>query len=78
MVVSKYFDCSKISKNTFSVEEHVYKLANLGVTVRFGVSSSINGYDEMLGCKSLWLICVHSIEDELMRFCHVTREEETP
>ena len=41
------------SKNTFSVEEHVYREANLGVTVGFYISSSINGTDEMLVYESL-------------------------
>ena len=31
----------------------------------------------MLICESLHLICVCSIEDGVLRFCHVGREEET-
>ena len=76
MVVSRLFDYLKTSKNISSVEEHSYKYANLGVTVRFGVSSLINGSDEALGCESLRLTCVHSMEDEPLKWCHVAREEE--
>ena len=35
--MSKQLDYSKISKNTFSVEEHVYKYLNLGTTIGFDV-----------------------------------------
>ena len=42
MFVSRQFDYLKTSKNTFYVKEHSNKLANLGVTVGFGVSSLIN------------------------------------
>ena len=37
---------------------------------------SIKDSDEMLGCKSLTLIHVYSIDDGAIRFCHVAREEE--
>ena len=47
------------------------------MAIGFGISSSINGYDEFLGCKSLHLICVCSIKDGVLRFCHIAREEET-
>ena len=53
---------------------NIYK-EKLGVAVRFSSSSSINGSDETLGCKSLTLSHFYSIEDEALRFCHVTREE---
>ena len=43
MFVSRQFDYSKTSKNTFSVKEHLNKLENLGVIIGFGVSSLING-----------------------------------
>ena len=46
------------------------------MAVGFGSSSSINGSYEMLGCESLPLIRVRSIEDEVLRFCHVVYEEE--
>ena len=42
----------------------------------FGSSSSINGSDETLGCKSFPLSHVHSIEDGALIFCHVVCEEE--
>ena len=46
------------------------------MAVGFGSSSSINCSDETLGCKSLQLICIHSIEDGVLRFGHVVGEEE--
>ena len=55
-----------------------YKWAHLGVIVGFAISSLINGSDEMLGCESLWLSRVRSIEDKSERFPHVTSEEVTP
>ena len=48
----------------------------LGVTIRFGSLSLINGLDEILGGESLSLNHVHLIEDGALRFCHVAREEE--
>ena len=44
--------------------------------IRFGSSSSISGSDEKLGCESLPLSCVYSIEDGALRFCPIAREEE--
>ena len=44
--------------------------------VGFGSLSSINGSDEMLGCKSFPLSCVCSIEDGALKFYHVVHEEE--
>ena len=46
------------------------------MVIRFGSSSSINGSDETLRCESLSLSRVRSIEDGVLRFCHVAREEE--
>ena len=46
--------------------------------VGFGVPSSINGFDETLGCEFLYLSRVHSIEDQALRFRHVAQKEETP
>ena len=43
------------------------------MTFGFGSSSSINGSDETLGCKSLPLSRVYSIEDGMLRFYHVAR-----
>ena len=77
MVVSRQSDYSKTSKNIFFVEEHSYKYANLGVTIGFSVSSLINGSNETLGYESLRLSRVLSIEDKLLRFCHITHEEVT-
>ena len=45
--------------------------------VRSTVSSSINGSHEALGCEWLPLNWVCLIEDEVLRFRHVAREEET-
>ena len=36
----------------------------------------MNGFDEMLGCKSSLLSYVRSVKDGVLRFHHVTREEE--
>ena len=47
------------------------------MAVRFGSSSSINRFDETLGCESLPLSCVHSIKDGAHRFRHVMREGES-
>ena len=44
--------------------------------VGFGSSSSINGSDETLGCKSLPLSHVRSIKDGALKFYHVAHEEE--
>ena len=49
----------------------------MGVTVRFSISSSINGSDETHICESLRLNRISWIKDELPRFYHVAREEET-
>ena len=46
------------------------------MAIGFGYSSSMNSSNEMLGCKSLSLSCVRSIEDEALKFCHIAREEE--
>ena len=46
------------------------------MTIRLGSSYSINGSDEMLGCESLPLSYVRSIEEGALRFCHIVREEE--
>ena len=58
------------------LEEHVNSKADLGMAVGFGSSSSINGSGEMLGCELFPLSRVRSIEDGVLRFCHVAREEE--
>ena len=46
------------------------------MTVGLGISFVINSSEETLGCESLRLNCVHSIEDQPLRFFRVTREEE--
>ena len=46
------------------------------MVVGFGSSSSINGSDETLGCESLSLGRIHSIEDEALKFFHAVGEEE--
>ena len=58
------------------VEEHVYLLTYLGMAVGFGSSSSINGSDETLGCKSLLFSYVRLIKDGELRFFYVASEEE--
>ena len=47
------------------------------MAIRFGVSFSIKGFDEMRGCELLRLSHVHSMKDEALKFCHVTHKEET-
>ena len=66
--MSKQFDYSKHLSMVHIVEEYVYLLAYLGMAVGFGSSSSINGLDETLGCKSLLLSYVRSIKDGELRF----------
>ena len=46
------------------------------MAVRVGSLSSINHLDETLGCKSLTLSRIHSIEDVAFRFGHVAHDEE--
>ena len=46
------------------------------MAVGFGSSSSVNCSDEMLVYKSLPLVCVRSIKDGALIFCHVAREED--
>ena len=46
------------------------------MAIRFGSSSSINRLDETLGCKSLTLSRIRSIEDVALRFGHVAHDEE--
>ena len=58
------------------IKEHMYLWADLGMAVIFGCSSSINGSNETLGCESLPLSRVRSIEDGALRLFHVAREEE--
>ena len=62
--------------NTFSIKEHVYLYASLGVAIGFGSSSSINGSDETNGFELLPLSHLRSIEDGVLTFCHVVCEEE--
>ena len=59
----------------YIIEEHVYLYPDLDVAVGFGSSSSINGLDEILGCESLSLSCVRSIEDVALNFFYIEREE---
>ena len=47
----------------YIVEEHVNLSLKLGVAIRFGSSTSINGLNETLECKSFPLSRVHLIED---------------
>ena len=74
--MSKHFDYLNHSIIAYIVKEYVYLQTDLSVTVGFGSISSINGSDEMPGCVSLPLSHVHSIKDGMLRFYHITREEE--
>ena len=56
MVVSRQFDYSKTSKNNLQCQRISQFIVNLGVTIQFGISSLINGSDEMLGFESLRLM----------------------
>ena len=73
--MSKQFDSLKHPRMVYIVKENAYIYLKLGVTIRFGVPSSINNFDEMLGCESLHLIHVYSIKDGTLRFRHIVREE---
>ena len=57
----------------YIVEDHVNLWRNLGMTIGFGSSSSINGSVEMLGSKSFLLSRVRSIKDGGLKFFHVAR-----
>ena len=61
----------------YIVKEYAYIWAKLDVTVRCITSSSINGMNKILGCKSLPLSRVCSIEDRALRFFQIVIEEET-
>ena len=43
----------KHPRMVYIIKEHVNLYKNLGVTIGFGSSSSINGLNEMLRCESL-------------------------
>ena len=73
MVVSRQFDYSKSSKKALQCRRRSQFIANLGVSVRSGVSSSINSSDETRGCESLQLSHGHWIGDGPSRFRHVAR-----
>ena len=60
----------------YIVEEHVYIYSKLGVAVRCVASSSIKNSYEIIVCESLSLSHVCLIEDRVLRFCNVVREEE--
>ena len=57
----------------YIIEEHAYLYVDLGMAIAFGSSSSINGSDETLGCKSLPLSCVCLIKDGTFIFCHIAQ-----
>ena len=61
----------------YIVKEHAFIYEKLGIVVRFHVSSLINSSDEIFGCQSLRLSHFRLIEGEVLRFCHIKREEET-
>ena len=73
--MSKQFDSLKHSRIHSSSKNTCINRKNLGVAIGFGSSSSINGLDEMLGCKWLRFSRVRLIKDGVLRFCHVAREE---
>ena len=77
MVVPTQFDYSKTSKNDKHRRRTYQFIANLVVTIGFGVSSLINGRDETLDFESLRLSGGYWIRDGSLRFCHIAREEET-
>ena len=73
MVVSKQFDYSKTSKNALQCQRTSQFIANLGVNVQSGISSSINGIDATCGCQSLGLSRGYWIGDGPLRFRHLVR-----
>ena len=64
----KLFDYLKHPIMLYIIKEHAYLYVKLGVTIGFGSTSSINGSDETLGCKSLLLSRVYLIKDGALRF----------
>ena len=75
--MSKQFNCSKHLIMFFPSKNMGINRLHLGVTIRFSSSSSIKGLDEMLRCESSALSPFCLIEDEALKFHHVTDEEET-
>ena len=73
MVVYRWFNWSKSSKNTWKCRRTSQFIANLGVTVRWNASSLINGSDEMHQCKFLWLSHSRWIGDGLPRWSYIAR-----
>ena len=73
--MSKEFDSSKHAIMVYIIKNHAYIYEKLGVTIGFDILSSINSFDEMLGCEWLHLSYFHSIKDGALRFCYVMREE---
>ena len=56
--MSKQFDSSQHQRICFPSKNMHRNRQNLGVVIGFGVSSSINGSDEVPGCKSVSLSCI--------------------
>ena len=74
--MSEEFDCSKHLRMLFRLKNRSINRVNLGVTIQFASSSSINGLDEMLGCEWSRLSLIYPIEDGGLRYHHVACEEE--
>ena len=72
----KYLDYSKYPRIHFPSNNTRIIRKNLGVAIGFGYSSSINGSDETLGCKSFLLSRVPLIEDGAFRYRYVSCEQE--
>ena len=73
--MSKQFDSWNHLRMVYMIEEHVNLKRNLGLAIRFGSLSSINGSHETLGCESLPLSHIRSIEDGALKFFRVMREK---
>ena len=68
--------CSKHPRTKFFAKEHVNLYRNLGAIVGCVSSSLINSSDWMHVFESSSLNCVHLIDNEVLKFCHIVCEEE--
>ena len=59
--MSKQFNYLNFPGMLYNVEEHLYLLSELDVTVRLSIKSLINGSDKMHNCESLRLSLGHWI-----------------
>ena len=70
------FDYKKHLRMLFTSKNMGINKLNLGMTVWFASSSSLNSSDEMFKYESSLLSCVCLIKYGALRFCHIGHEEE--